>query len=81
MSVNAGTAGRVVRLVAAACAVPVLYVRYGEAVAIGDLSFSVNTGAIVGFPGSGGAGKTTAAEMLDGFRHRTAGEAGVLMMW
>ena len=50
---------------------------YGQAVARGDLSFSVTTGEIFGFPGSGGAGKTTAAEMLEGFRHRTAGGACV----
>ncbi len=48
---------------------------YGKAMAREDLSFPVTTGEIFGFPGSAGAGKTTAAEMLEGFRHRTAGGA------
>ena len=50
---------------------------YGKAVAREDLSFPVTTGEIFRFPGSGGAGKTTAAEMLEGLRHRTAGGACV----
>jgi hypothetical protein len=50
---------------------------YGKAVARGDLSFPVDTGQIFSFPGSAGAGTTTAAEMLEGFRHRTAGGACV----
>ena len=49
----------------------------GKAVARGDLPFPVTTGEIFGFPGSAGTGKTTAAEMPEGFRHRTAGGACV----
>jgi len=50
---------------------------YGKAVALEDLPFPVTTGEIFGFPGSVGAGTTTAAEMPEGFRHRTAGETCV----
>jgi ABC-2 type transport system ATP-binding protein len=40
--------------------------RYGDVVAINDLTFSVEHGEIFGFLGPNGAGKTTAVRMLTG---------------
>ncbi len=41
--------------------------RYGEFVAVDDVSFSVGRGEVVGFLGPNGAGKTTTMRMLTGF--------------
>ena len=41
--------------------------RYGDAVAVNDVSFSVGRGEVVGFLGPNGAGKTTTMRMLTGF--------------
>ena len=40
--------------------------RYGDLVAVDDLSFEVRTGAVTGFLGPNGAGKTTTLRMLLG---------------
>jgi ABC-2 type transport system ATP-binding protein len=47
--------------------------RYGDLVAVGDLSFSVGRGEVVGFLGPNGAGKTTTMRMLTGFIPPTDG--------
>jgi ABC-2 type transport system ATP-binding protein len=47
--------------------------RYGDLVAVGDLSFSVGRGEVVGFLGPNGAGKTTTMRMLTGFLPPTDG--------
>ncbi|MDP9300820.1 MAG: ATP-binding cassette domain-containing protein [Actinomycetota bacterium] len=49
--------------------------RYGELVAIDDLTFSLNKGTITGFLGPNGAGKTTTLRLLLGLAEPTAGEA------
>ncbi len=41
--------------------------RYGDIVAVDDVSFTVARGEVVGFLGPNGAGKTTSMRMLTGF--------------
>src|SRR5215510_11447665 len=41
--------------------------RYGETLAVRDVSFKVAGGEVVGFLGPNGAGKTTTMRMLTGF--------------
>jgi ABC-2 type transport system ATP-binding protein len=41
--------------------------RYGEQVAVNDLSFSVSPGEIVGFLGPNGAGKSTTMKIITGY--------------
>ena len=52
--------------------------RYGDAVAVDDVSFTVEAGGIVAILGPNGAGKTTTVEILEGFRPRTSGVVRVL---
>jgi ABC-2 type transport system ATP-binding protein len=49
--------------------------RYGELVAVEDVSFSLARGEVVGFLGPNGAGKTTTMRMLTGFLPPTDGTA------
>jgi ABC-2 type transport system ATP-binding protein len=49
--------------------------RYGDVVAVDDLSFSLSAGAITGFLGPNGAGKTTTLRLLLGLAEPTSGEA------
>jgi ABC-2 type transport system ATP-binding protein len=49
--------------------------RYGELVAVDDLTFSLEAGAVTGFLGPNGAGKTTTLRLLLGLAEPTAGEA------
>lgn len=49
--------------------------RYGDVVAVDDVSFSVGKGEVVGFLGPNGAGKTTTMRMLTGFIPPTDGTA------
>ena len=49
--------------------------RYGDVVAVDDVSFSVPQGEVVGFLGPNGAGKTTSMRMLTGFIPPTDGTA------
>ena len=49
--------------------------RYGDVVAVDDVSFSVERGEVVGFLGPNGAGKTTTMRMLTGFLPPTDGQA------
>ncbi len=51
--------------------------KYGPFTAIRDLSFSVDTGEILGFLGPNGAGKTTTMRVLTGFFPPSAGTARV----
>lgn len=51
--------------------------RYGELVAVDDISFSVGEGEIVGFLGPNGAGKTTTMRVLTCFMPPTSGKATV----
>jgi len=49
--------------------------RYGEIVAVDDVSFELEAGTITGFLGPNGAGKTTTLRLLLGLAEPTAGEA------
>jgi ABC-2 type transport system ATP-binding protein len=49
--------------------------RYGDLVAVDDLTFSLNAGTVTGFLGPNGAGKTTTLRLLLGLAEPTAGEA------
>jgi ABC-2 type transport system ATP-binding protein len=49
--------------------------RYGDFVAVNDVSFDVGKGEIFGFLGSNGAGKSTTIRMLCGLLRPTAGTA------
>ena len=48
--------------------------RYGDRLAVSDVSFRVDEGEIVGFLGPNGAGKTTTLRMLTGYLTPTSGE-------
>ncbi len=52
--------------------------RYGDFVAVEDVSFSVAEGEIFGILGPNGAGKTTTVECLQGLRKSDGGELAVL---
>jgi ABC-2 type transport system ATP-binding protein len=49
--------------------------RYGELVAVDDVTFSLERGTVTGFLGPNGAGKTTTLRLLLGLAEPTAGEA------
>lgn len=54
--------------------------RFVEAVAVKDVSFSVDEGEILAFIGPNGAGKSTTIKMLTGILHPSGGNAKVLGM-
>jgi ABC-2 type transport system ATP-binding protein len=49
--------------------------RYGDVVAVEDLTFSLQAGTVTGFLGPNGAGKTTTLRLLLGLARPTAGDA------
>jgi len=51
--------------------------RYGDLVAVSDVTFSVQPGEVVGFLGPNGAGKTTTMPTLTGFLPPTDGTAAL----
>jgi ABC-2 type transport system ATP-binding protein len=51
--------------------------RYGDLVAVSDVSFEVGKGEIVGFLGPNGAGKSTTLRILAGFLGQTRGNVSV----
>jgi ABC-2 type transport system ATP-binding protein len=51
--------------------------RYGEKLAVDDLSFVVQPGVVTGFLGPNGAGKSTTMRMLLGLDRPTAGTASI----
>ncbi|WP_309111421.1 ABC transporter ATP-binding protein [Saccharothrix sp.] len=55
-----------------------LHKRYGDTVAVDDLSLRVATGEVLGILGTNGAGKTTAVEMIAGLRNPDRGRVRVL---
>jgi ABC-2 type transport system ATP-binding protein len=55
-----------------------LHKRYGAIEAVHGIDLTVRTGEIFAFLGPNGAGKTTTVEILEGYRHRDAGEVEVL---
>lgn len=52
--------------------------RYGDTIAVEDVSFSVEEGEIFGILGPNGAGKTTSVECVAGLRKADAGTVNVL---
>ena len=52
--------------------------RYGDVLAVNDLSFTVAAGECVAMLGPNGAGKSTTIEILEGYRHRDGGSVEVL---
>jgi ABC-2 type transport system ATP-binding protein len=68
LSADAGTPDPVVE-------VNSLTKRYGELVAVDNLTFSLHAGTITGFLGPNGAGKTTTLRLLLGLAQPTGGEA------
>src|SRR3954465_3492265 len=55
----------------------ILTKRFGDFVAVNQISFTVKSGEIFGFLGANGAGKTTAMRMLCGLSIPTSGVATV----
>ncbi len=55
-----------------------LHKRYGDKVAVDDVSFSVEHGEIFGVLGPNGAGKTTTVECVEGLRRPDGGTVRVL---
>ncbi|MGW6910324.1 ABC transporter ATP-binding protein [Streptomyces sp. NPDC054940] len=51
--------------------------RYGEKVAVNNLSFTVRPGMVTGFLGPNGAGKSTTMRMILGLDHPTAGDVRI----
>ncbi len=51
--------------------------RYGDKLAVDDLSFSVAAGEVLGFLGANGAGKSTTMRMIAGFIAPTRGQISV----
>jgi ABC-2 type transport system ATP-binding protein len=57
-----------------------LHKRYGEHVAVDDVSFTVERGEIFGILGPNGAGKTTTVECVEGLRTADRGTVSILGM-
>jgi ABC-2 type transport system ATP-binding protein len=55
-----------------------LHKRYGEKVAVDDVSFAIEQGEIFGILGPNGAGKTTTVECVEGLRRPDRGRISVL---
>jgi len=55
-----------------------LHKRYGQTVAVDDVSFAVEEGEIFGILGPNGAGKTTTVECIEGLRTPDGGAVSVL---
>lgn len=51
--------------------------RFGDLVAVDDISFQIGRGEVVGFLGPNGAGKTTTLRILAGFLPATSGTASI----
>ena len=54
-----------------------LFRNYGDFKAVADVSFEINTGAVVGLLGHNGAGKTTIMKMMTGYLEPTSGSIEV----
>ncbi len=52
--------------------------KYGDLLAVNNISFKIRKGEIFAFLGPNGAGKTTTVEILEGIRKKTSGKAYVL---
>lgn len=54
-----------------------LYKYYGNQAAVKDITFSVNSGEIVGFLGPNGAGKSTTMKIITGYINASSGSVSV----
>ena len=54
--------------------------RYGELLAVNDVSFTVRKGEVFAFLGANGAGKTTTVEIIETIRRPTSGKVRLLGM-
>lgn len=54
--------------------------KYGNSLAVNEVTLSVNEGEVFALLGPNGAGKTTTVEMLEGHRTKTSGDIKVLGM-
>jgi ABC-2 type transport system ATP-binding protein len=54
--------------------------RYGDLLAVDDISFNVRKGEVFALLGPNGAGKTTTVEIIDTIRTPTSGKASILGM-
>jgi len=54
--------------------------RYGDLLAVNDMSFTVRKGEVFAFLGPNGAGKTTAVEIIETIRTPTSGKVSLLDM-
>jgi len=54
--------------------------RYGELLAVNDISFAVTKGEVFAFLGANGAGKTTTVEIIETIRTPTSGKVRLLGM-
>jgi ABC-2 type transport system ATP-binding protein len=54
--------------------------RYGDLLAVNDISFNVRTGEVFAFLGPNGAGKTTTVEIIETIRTPTSGKVRLLGM-
>ena len=57
-----------------------LVVRYGDLLAVDNVSFTAAAGAVTAVLGPNGAGKTSTIEVCEGFRRATSGSVSVLGM-
>ncbi|MBQ1453666.1 MAG: ATP-binding cassette domain-containing protein, partial [Ruminococcus sp.] len=51
--------------------------RYGDIKALDDISFTVDTGEVLGFLGPNGAGKSTTMNIITGYISSTSGTVTV----
>ncbi len=65
-------------MTAAAVVLERLGKRYGELVAVDDVSLTVEPGEVVAVLGPNGAGKTTTVEVIEGYRRADSGSVRVL---
>jgi ABC-2 type transport system ATP-binding protein len=63
-----------------AVVVKALTKRYGDLLAVNDVSFNVRKGEVFAFLGENGAGKTTTVEIIETIRAPTSGSVSVLGM-
>ena len=52
--------------------------KYGEYIAVNEISFEIKKGQVFSLLGPNGAGKTTTVEILEGLRKRDGGEVSVM---
>jgi ABC-2 type transport system ATP-binding protein len=55
-----------------------LHKSYGDVEAVRGIDIAVDVGEVFALLGPNGAGKTTTVEILEGYRHRSAGDVSVL---